>query len=185
MFETLIRKITQQLDYQNIPYMIIGGQAVLLYGRPRLTRDIDFTLGIDVDDYSKIEHLCRVLKLNMLVKDPESFAAETRVLPTEDRSSKIRVDFIFSFMPFERQAIQNAKSVQLGDVSVKFASCEDVIIHKLIAGRAIDVEDTKIILLKNRTTINIGYIEKWLAEFSQIPEYENVLIRWTELLRDS
>jgi hypothetical protein len=32
------------LNEQNIPYMIIGGQAVLLYGKPRLTRDIDITL---------------------------------------------------------------------------------------------------------------------------------------------
>ena len=29
--------------------MLIGGQAVLLYGEPRLTRDIDITLGVDVD----------------------------------------------------------------------------------------------------------------------------------------
>ncbi|GAH87084.1 unnamed protein product, partial [marine sediment metagenome] len=29
--------------------MIIGGQAVLLYGEPRLTRDIDVTLGDDID----------------------------------------------------------------------------------------------------------------------------------------
>jgi hypothetical protein len=29
--------------------MIIGGQAVLLYGEPRLTKDIDITLGVNVD----------------------------------------------------------------------------------------------------------------------------------------
>jgi len=29
--------------------MIIGGQAVLLYGEPRLTKDIDITLGINID----------------------------------------------------------------------------------------------------------------------------------------
>lgn len=30
--------------------MVIGGQAILLYGEPRLTRDIDITLGINVDE---------------------------------------------------------------------------------------------------------------------------------------
>ncbi|RKY08468.1 MAG: hypothetical protein DRP56_04070, partial [Planctomycetota bacterium] len=108
--------------------------AVLLYGRPRLTRDIDITLGIDVDDYTKIESLCRALNLKMLVEDPESFAVDTRVLPTEDTASRIRIDFIFSFMPYERQAIENAKPVQISDFSAKFASCEDIIIHKMIAG---------------------------------------------------
>jgi len=41
MIEKFIKRTAQCLDRQKIPYMIIGGQAVLLYGRPRLTRDID------------------------------------------------------------------------------------------------------------------------------------------------
>lgn len=28
--------------------MIIGGQAVMVYGEPRLTKDIDITLGVDI-----------------------------------------------------------------------------------------------------------------------------------------
>jgi hypothetical protein len=31
--------------------MIIGGQAVLLYGEPRLTKDIDITLGRGCQNY--------------------------------------------------------------------------------------------------------------------------------------
>jgi len=49
VFEKILEKIATALDNHNIPYMIIGGQAVLLYGEPRLTRDIDVALGIDVD----------------------------------------------------------------------------------------------------------------------------------------
>ncbi|OQY03329.1 MAG: hypothetical protein B6I25_08210 [Planctomycetales bacterium 4572_13] len=184
MLEKLLKRLTHRLDRQNIPYMIIGGQAVLLYGRPRLTRDIDITLGIDVDDYTKIESLCRALNLKMLVEDPESFAVDTHVLPTEDTAARIRIDFIFSFMPYERQAIENAKSVQIGDFSAKFASCEDIIIHKMIAGRAIDKEDIKSILSKNRDSIDMVYIEKWLKEFALIPEYERVFLKWTDLQKE-
>ena len=39
MFEELLSKISVHLNRHHIPYMIIGGQAVLLYGEPRLTRD--------------------------------------------------------------------------------------------------------------------------------------------------
>lgn len=38
-------------------YMVIGGQAVLMYGEPRLTRDIDITLDAPIDV------LPRVLKM--------------------------------------------------------------------------------------------------------------------------
>ncbi len=39
MFEELLSKISVHLNRHHIPYMIIGGQAVLLYGEPRLTID--------------------------------------------------------------------------------------------------------------------------------------------------
>ena len=58
MIEELIKKIAQCLDQDEIPYMIIGGQAVLLYGTPRLTRDIDITLGIDTDKFQLIKGVC-------------------------------------------------------------------------------------------------------------------------------
>ena len=45
MFEDLIAKIALSLEEASLPYMIIGGQAVLLYGEPRLTRDIESPLG--------------------------------------------------------------------------------------------------------------------------------------------
>ena len=41
MFEDLLEKIAITLDKKGIPYMVIGGQAVLVYGEPRLIRDID------------------------------------------------------------------------------------------------------------------------------------------------
>ncbi len=47
---------------------------------------------------------------------------------------------------------------------VKFATLEDVIIHKIIAGRPRDLEDVKTILLKN-PNYNPKYIYKWLKKF--------------------
>ncbi len=43
MFEHLLAKIATALNKAEIPYMVIGGQAVLLYGEPRLTKGIDIT----------------------------------------------------------------------------------------------------------------------------------------------
>ena len=36
MIQKLIKEIAESLDEERIPYMIIGGQALLIYGRPRL-----------------------------------------------------------------------------------------------------------------------------------------------------
>ena len=149
MFERLLKKIALQLKKASIPYMVIGGQAVLLYGEPRLTRDIDITMGISVDGFDKVEKIIPIIGLKSLVQKEKEFVERNMVLPTIDKKSGIRVDFIFSFSPYERQAIERAKDIKLGNSIVRFASLEDIVIHKVIAGRARDFEDVKSILLKN------------------------------------
>ena len=54
MFESLIEKIARMLDEAGVRYMIIGGQAVLFYGEPRLTRDIDITLDATLEQLDDI-----------------------------------------------------------------------------------------------------------------------------------
>jgi len=84
------------LDEAGIPYMVVGGQAVLLYGEPRLTKDIDITLGVTLESLGKVLALAQHNALNPLV-DPETFTRRTLVLPCQDQQTGIRVDFIFSF----------------------------------------------------------------------------------------
>jgi predicted nucleotidyltransferase len=166
VFERLLKKIAFQLKEASIPYMVIGGQAVLLYGEPRLTRDIDITVGMGVDGLDRIKKITRAVGLRSLVEKEKEFVEQTMVLPTIDKKSDIRVDFIFSFSPYERQAIERARDVKLGHSFVRFASLEDVVIHKIIAGRARDLEDVKSVLLKNRKYDSV-YIERWLKQFDK------------------
>ncbi len=182
MIEKLIKKTAKTLDKEEIPYMIIGGQAVLIYGRPRLTRDVDITLGVDTDRFTLIEELCKKLGLKILPENPADFARETKVLPAEEPKSNIRIDFIFSFTEYETQAIKRTKEVIINNYPVKFASCEDVIIHKMVAARAVDEEDVKNILLKNKKFIDMKYIKKWLTEFSNIDEYKKIVQKFNNLL---
>ena len=149
--------------------MIIGGQAVLLYGEPRLTRDIDITLGVDTDRFEDVASLTQALGLMALPPDPLKFVRETMVFPAQEISTGIRVDFIFSFSPYEAQAIPRARQVLMGRQRVCFASPEDVVIHKIIAGRPRDLEDIRTILLKN-PLIDIRYIRKWLKKISPVAE---------------
>jgi predicted nucleotidyltransferase len=181
--EKLLKRIARRLDEDKIPYMVIGGQAVLVYGRPRLTRDIDITLGIDTDDFVLVEKACKKLNLKILPEKPEEFARDTRVLPVEEVKSKIRVDFVFSFSECEKQALERTRNVLIGDYSVKFASCEDVIIHKMVAGRAVDEEDVRSILIKNKGAIDLKYVKKWLSEFSRQSEHKRILEKFNSLLK--
>jgi len=166
VFQRILRKLARELKQASIPYMVIGGQAVLLYGEPRLTRDIDVTLGIGVDELARIKKVLPAMGLKILVKKDQEFVKRTMVLPTQDRESDIRVDFIFSFSPYERQAIGRARDVKIGRTIVTFASLEDVVIHKVISGRPRDLEDIRSILVKN-PKYDSDYISGWLKQFDQ------------------
>ena len=164
MFEELLSRLGNALDRHSVPYMIIGGQAVLLYGEPRLTRDIDVTLGIDLGGIDLLLTMVSELALKTLPEDVRSFVRETMVLPVLEEDTGIRVDFILSFTPYESEAIARAVIVKFKEQEVRFASPEDVIIHKIFAGRPRDLEDVSGIILKN-PDIDSTYIRKWLGRF--------------------
>jgi len=166
MFQSLLANLARSLDGARIPYMVIGGQAVLVHGEPRLTRDIDVTLGVDSSALGRILALGESIGLSPSVRDVKEFVHRTNVLPLSDKSS-IRVDFIFSFTPYEEQAIGRAISIKVRDVSVRFATAEDLIIHKLVAGRARDLEDVRGILSR-RKNIDAAYLERWLLTFREV-----------------
>jgi predicted nucleotidyltransferase len=166
MFEKLLEELALALDRRQIPYMLIGGQAVLLYGEPRLTADIDITLGRDAEQVGEVLSLVKDLGWKVLVDKPEVFTRQTMVLPCQDPTSGIRLDFIFSFSPYEKQALERVRKVPMGQAQVRYASVEDIIIHKIIAGRPRDVEDVKSLLTKN-PQIDPHYIRQWLGQFEQ------------------
>ncbi|NOY65696.1 MAG: nucleotidyl transferase AbiEii/AbiGii toxin family protein [Nitrospirae bacterium] len=181
MFEELLRKIGVALERHNIPYMVIGGQAVLLHGEPRLTRDIDITLGVDLHKLQQVLSVIKELELGILVENIESFVRQTMVIPCLDEPTGIRVDFIFSYTPYEQQAISRALKVNILNQNVCFASAEDVIIHKIFAGRARDLEDVKNIIIKN-PGLDIEYIKRWLREFD-IAIGADFISRFEEILK--
>jgi hypothetical protein len=164
MFAQILERIADALDSAGLSYMVIGGQAVLLYGEPRLTKDIDITLGAGLERLPEIISAASAAGLRPLV-DPDSFTRQTMVLPCSDPKSGIRVDLILSFSPFEQMALSRTRPVRMGTTDVRFASLEDLVIHKIIAGRARDLEDVTSILLKNPRP-DFSYIRNWLEEFS-------------------
>ncbi len=117
------------------------GHAVLLHGEPRLTQDVDITLGVDPTHLPDVLAVCEELDLEPLPPDVQDFVRSTFVLPAADRETGIRVDLIFSTTTYEAEAISRAQPVEVGEALVPFATAEDLIIHKLFAGRPRDIED--------------------------------------------
>ena len=176
-FERLLAGISRELRRRDIPFMHIGGQAVLLHGAPRLTQDIDVTLALGPDEVAVVEDVCGVLVLEPLVADLASFARDTFVCPLRHRTTGIRIDLIFSTTPYEHAAIARAVEVDVGGESVPFASAEDLILLKLFTGRERDVEDARSVVDRQGSRLDWGYLEHWALEFAAIPGREQLPAR--------
>ncbi len=180
MFAELLERIAIVFARESIPYMVIGGQAVLAHGEPRLTKDIDITIGLDTDQLSFILKLSSELHLKPMTEKIDEFVHANAVLPLSDTRSGIRVDIIFSFMPYERDAIIRSKKFTIGKTQINFASVEDTILHKLFAGRPRDIEDVRGIIKLNRK-IDTDYLNRWLQEFMNVTE-RNLIQEFNDLL---
>ncbi len=164
MFRELLSGIARSLKENGVPYMVVGGQAVLVYGEPRMTRDVDVTLGTGVENEPKVRKIAMDLGLRPLTDT--AFTARTMVLPCAQDSTGIRVDFIFSWSQYEKEAIMRARAVKMLGVEVLFASLEDLVIQKVVAGRGIDKEDVCSILAKN-PSCDLATVRHWLGLFSE------------------
>ena len=185
MFQELLARLARGLDGAGISYMVIGGQAVLLHGEPRLTRDIDVTIGVEASELARVRQAAEQIGLHPSVSDVEAFVRKTNVLPLTDEPTAIRVDLIFSFTPYESEAIRRAVGISFGGTTVRFATAEDLIIHKLVAGRPRDFEDVRGVLARH-PSLDDAYLTKWMSAFDNVVnrdlagEYRNL-----KLSRDS
>ena len=184
-FDRLVAAVSRELGSRNVPHLLIGGQAVLLHGAPRLTQDIDVSLSVGPEEIAVVEDACTAIGLEPLVANPADFARETFVLPVRSGSSGVRVDFIFSNTEFERLAVDRAVHVTLSGETVPFASPEDLILFKLFAGRARDIDDARSVVGRQGAGLDWSYIERWAGAFAEIPGREDLPQRVAELRDDA
>jgi hypothetical protein len=173
-FGLLLARLARALRSHDVPFMLIGGQAVLLHGEPRLTLDVDVTLGVSPEALGTVLAACEAMGVNPLPRTVEDFVRETFVLPVSDPATNIRIDLIFSTTPFEAAAIGRAIEVEVAGELVPFATAEDLIIHKLFAGRPRDLEDAEGIVRRKGSDLDWDYLDTWAEEFAAIPGREGM-----------
>jgi len=181
MLEESLLRITGRLDQGGVPYMLLGGFALAMHGIPRMTRDLDLALGVDIDQLERLLALLRQ-DFKAIVEDPATFAKDTNVLLLEDVRNGVRVDLVFTFIDFERNAIEHADAVALGGGEVKVVSLENLVVYKMLAGRERDKEDVAMVMAERKAGLDIPYISATLAELAplmQLSAYDD----WLELSR--
>lgn len=165
--------LTKWLQKIRCPYLVIGGVAASLLGRPRATRDIDLVVLIDSSDWESFLESSKEYGFIPRVNNAIDFAKRSRVLLLKHKESQIEVDISFGVLPFEQEAIQRAKVVSFMKVRLPLPQPEDLIIMKAIARRPRDIADIEG-LLAAHPNMDTKRIRKWVKEFAKVLEMPEI-----------
>jgi hypothetical protein len=154
---------------QGWQFCFIGGMAVQRWGMPRFTQDVDLTLLTGLGGEEKyIDTILR--RFPGRLPDSRSFAIQQRVLLARTPSG-VDLDFSLGAFPFEEASIGRASIWTVTPViSLLTCSAEDLIIHKVFAGRDRDWADVESILARQHGLLDLAHIQRELPVLLELKE---------------
>ncbi len=113
---------------------MFGAQAVIAYGVPRLSADVDVTVKLDNDDPQRFAAAMQAAGFVLRVEDPE-FIRRTRVMPFVHAATAMPLDIVLAGSGLEDEFLERARTVDIGGTAVPLIAVQDLIIAKLLASR--------------------------------------------------
>lgn len=123
-------------------WYLFGAQAVIAYGVPRLSADVDVTLEMKPEEPQRFVDDMREAGFDPLVDDPE-FLQRTRVMPFVHRATAMPLDVVLAGSGLEEEFLRRSRRVTIGELSIPLIDIEDLIIAKILGGRPKDIEDVR------------------------------------------
>ncbi len=157
--EHILDIVCEFLNKNSIDYVIVGGFAVLFYGNPRTTMDIDYVIQLEDEN---IPVLIEFLQENGFHADEYDMRAALREkshCTVEDKDTMFRLDIKGVYTEMDERTLRNKRKVDLNDIAIWIASPEDTIVNKLVFAREQDVKDALGILVRQYDVLDIGYLE--------------------------
>jgi hypothetical protein len=161
------------------PYALMGGIAVRVYGIPRPTYDVDITLALE---RSRLPELYRAVR-DLGYTVPEEYAGgwvdQVAGLPLvkfrlylEQRG--VDIDVFLAESPFQHQLLARRRREQLDQTPIWLVSPEDLVLLKLLAGRARDIADIGDVLF-TQGELDETYMRHWADQLGVLRKLEEIL----------
>lgn len=149
----LYEEVFRALNKAKINYVVCGGEAVVLFGFPRLTIDLDLIVGLEEDNLEKIYGV--LTKLNYKFRAPikkEEFIRKERLRQLAKEKNMKAVSFYNFKDPFKvidvgvnlpnaPEILKRKKYVRIKDLRIPIISIDDLMRMKANLGRPQDLID--------------------------------------------
>lgn len=170
------------LDELTAPSMIIGGVAVIAAGVPRQTIDIDATI---LGRQAALEDVISAFERHQIaprIEDARAFARDHNVLLLVHRPTGVTVEVSFGWLPFEQEALSRSVEIAIGDLAIRVARPEDLIVYKAAAWRDRDRSDIERLLTLHLETVDLRRVRSLVAEIAAALDDPNRIRDFDEIV---
>lgn len=161
-------------------WCVFGAQAVIAYGVPRLSADVDIALWLDPEEPDRFASDMTAAGFTLRVSDPD-FIGRTRVMPFVHDATAMPVDVVLAASGLEDEFLDRARLLNFGATRIPFIEPGDLVIAKILAGRSKDIEDARNVwrihareLDEERILDTLHRLEEALSQNDLVPTFESI-----------
>lgn len=172
----LLAKVARILDKLGIPYMVTGGIAVLVWGRPRFTADIDIVIQLKAENIKMLSsELMKISEFGYVDKDTMLEALQKHgEFNFIEGDTGVKVDFWV--LDKETDELKRRVMKTVDNYSIYFISPEDLILSKFRwrneSASSRHIEDIESVFKISGDKLD----KKYLIKKSKDQEYEGLLM---------
>jgi hypothetical protein len=162
-----------------VPYAVMGGLAVRVYGIPRPTHDVDFTIALDRNRLSDLYEHLRKLGYTVADEYAKGWVDLVAGMPIvkarlflEGRG--IDIDIFLAESPYQQQLLTRRRREEVDGSPVWFVSPEDLVLLKLLSYRPRDIADIGDVLF-TQGQLDESYLRQWASTLDVTPRLDEVL----------
>jgi predicted nucleotidyltransferase component of viral defense system len=178
--------LTRTFARLGVRWYVFGAQAAILYGAARFTEDIDVTVELRDIQASALVSALEEEGFTSRIPD-QRFVEQTRVVPLVHESTNTPIDIVLAGPGIEELFFDGLRRVEVEGGLVPVVSPEDLIVMKVLAGRAKDLEDVVAVLAaqeqfdEKRIRWLLQLLEEALDQSDLMSAFERCLRRATRV----
>jgi hypothetical protein len=180
-------RVWTTLEPTGVSMAVMGGLGLSVWGHLRSTQDVDLLVALEGRNLEQTLELLyradfRPKRRPPLVRVDQQEIVQLYYDPP-DALCEVQVDLLLVAGRYQQTAIERRVPAKLPGLARPIAvlSREDMILHKLLAGRIIDRADAATLLRENRPLIDFDYLRQWITDLSLAGEFAVV---WQEAFPD-
>ena len=174
-----LKRAIKVMEKEDVDYCLFGGLAMQVYKRIRATRDVDLMATVNK---KKITNFISRMEKAGFKFDRKKGTVRIRdfellrfIYADEALGLEIFVDLVTTTTEFQKIVLLRKQRLDFLGVAVNIASCEDLILLKILGNRPIDIADAQGLIEENIKDLNKIYLGKRAKELGVDRTLERLL----------